>query len=123
MAITKSKNKKKQMKSFEVALDEILNDDKQTEMLVEYLIEVNQREANLKTTQRELKETFEAIKNTFNVSKVDVKKIIEYAKALFSDENMDATDKHKIELMRKLSERIVELADSNKALERILTNA
>lgn len=116
----KNKNQKKQLKSFESALNEILNDDKQTEVLVEYLIEVNQREANLKTSQRELKETFDAIKNTFSVSKADVKKIIEYAKSLFSDENMDSADKHKIELMRRLSEKLVDIAESNKSLEKVL---
>lgn len=121
--MSKSKNQKKKLQSFEAALNDILNDDKQTETLVEYLIEVNKREANLKTSQRELKETFEAIKSTFNVTKADVKKIIEYAKSLFTDENMDATDKQKFELMRKLSEKLVNIAESNKSLERVLIQA
>lgn len=117
---TKKPKKQTKLKSFETALSEILEDEKQTETLVEYLIEVNQRESNLKTSQRELKETFEAIKNTFGVSKADMKKIVAYAKSLFADENMDAVDKQKIDLMRKLSERLVDISDSNTRLEQVL---
>lgn len=114
------KSKQSKLKSYEAAIDEILNDEKQTNLLVEYFIEVNQREENLKTSQRELKETFEAIKKSFSVTKADVKKILEYAKSLFSEENMDDSEKRKIELMQKLSQRLVDIADKNSSLKRVL---